>query len=280
MNKVHIILLYTKGVTHPKNTNIYSLIKDGKLLEKGYEISCSEIENEYGRTLKEVLRAETLKYNDLDYFIGIDLDYICAPVSKIKDFVVSFIKNKIDILDVPFLQGLKKSSFYSQGRVALLEDSFDVFELLNGREVFPKNLLKIKKALYGDRLLFIDFHIQSKREPIFDELKKPFISSSCPVDYLRLGKSSNPIYSFLDFDKKKSIVEAALRLDKLHGIFYIRFLHVEFFKNIEDVITIDTENIPFSILDDRKGYFCICGGKDDIYRCFDNEILKLFLEGK
>lgn len=279
MNKVHIILIYTKGITHPKNTNIYSLIKDSKLLEDDYKVSCSEIENEYGIALKEILRVEALKYNDLDYFIGIDLDYICIPHSKIKDSIISFVENKIDILAVPFLQGLKKPSLYNQKKITLFEDGFDAFELLNGREVSSENLLKIKKLLYGNRLLFIDFCIQSKKEPLFDKLEKPFISSSCPVDYLRLGENNSPIYSFLDFDKKKSIIEAVLRLDKSHGIFYIRFLYVEFFKNIENMVEVETENIPFSTLDDRNGYFCICGSKDDIYKHLENNaILKLFLE--
>lgn len=281
MKKIHIILLYTKSIIQPENTNVYSFLKEDFFLEKVKgNITFSEINNEYGETLEALLKDEVFKYDDLDYLIGIDLDYLLIPSSKIKKAIFSFINNDIDKLDFPFLYGVKKYSLLKNDGSVFQGMNLDAFDSLNARDLSSSNIFRLKQILFNKKILFVDFYIQSKKSPIFIGLDKPTIFSSSPVDYLSVG-NNNPIYSSLDFRKKEEILNAILELDKDHSLFYIRFSYIGLDRRSENTFEIKDYDFPSFYFDDRNGTLCVFGSKNDIYRSLrENELFKLFLEKK
>lgn len=284
MKKIRIILLYTKSIIQPENTNVYSFLKEPPFFEKeDNNIIFSEIDNERGETLGALFEREVFKYNDLDYLIGIDLDYLFIPSSKIEEAISSFIKDDVDGLDFPFLCGVKKHSLLKKNRCILREMNLDAFDSLNARDISFENISKLKQFLFDRKILFVDFYIQSKKMPIFISLDKPIISSSSSsssIDYLSIG-DNNPIFSFLEFQKKESILDEILKLDKYHSLFYIRFSYIGLNKTDKNIVEIKIHDFPSSYLDDRNGILCIFGSKNDIHHYLrKNEIVKLFLEKK
>jgi hypothetical protein len=280
MKKIHIILLYTKSIIQPENTNVYSFLKENSSLKRDSNITFSEIDNERGEMLEILFKEEAFKYDSLDYLIGIDLDYLFIPSSKIEEAIFSFIKDDVDELDFPFLCGIKKHSLLKNNRCILREMNLDAFDSLNARDISFENILKLKQFLFDRKILFVDFYIQSKKMPIFIALDKPFISSSSSIDYLSIG-DDNPIFSFLEFQKKESILDEILKLDEYHSLFYIRFSYIGLNKTDKNIIEIKIHDFPSSYLDDRNGILCIFGSKNDIHHYLrKNEIVKLFLEKK
>lgn len=282
MKKIHIILLYTKSIIQPENTNVYSFLKENSSLKRDSNITFSEIDNERGEMLEILFKEEAFKYDSLDYLIGIDLDYLFIPSSKIEEAIFSFIKDDVDELDFPFLCGIKKHSLLKNNRCILREMNLDAFDSLNARDISFENILKLKQFLFDRKILFVDFYIQSKKMPIFIALDKPFISSSSSssIDYLSIG-DDNPIFSFLEFQKKESILDEILKLDEDHSLFYIRFSYIGLNKTDKNIIEIKIHDFPSSYLDDRNGILCIFGSKNDIHHYLrKNEIVKLFLEKK
>lgn len=281
MKKIRIILLYTKSIIQPENTNVYSFLKESPFFEKeDNNIIFSEIDNERGETLGTLFKGEVFKYNDLDYLIGIDLDYLFIPSSKIEEAISSFIKDDVDGLDFPFLCGVKKHSLLKNNRRILREMNLDAFDSLNARDISFENISKLKQFLFDRKILFVDFYIQSKKMPIFISLDKPIISSSSSssIDYLSIG-DNNPIFSFLELQKKESILDEILKLDKGHSLFYIRFSYIGLNKTDKNIVEIKVYDFPNSYLDDRNGILCIFGSKNDIYHYLRrNEIVKLFLK--
>ena len=283
MKKIHIILLYTKSIIQPENTNVYSFLKENSSLKRDSNITFSEIDNERGEMLEILFKEEAFKYDSLDYLIGIDLDYLFIPSSKIEEAIFSFIKDDVDELDFPFLCGIKKHSLLKNNRCILREMNLDAFDSLNARDISFENILKLKQFLFDRKILFVDFYIQSKKMPIFIASDKPFISSSSSsssIDYLSIG-DDNPIFSFLEFQKKESILDEILKLDEYHSLFYIRFSYIGLNKTDKNIIEIKIHDFPSSYLDDRNGILCIFGSKNDIHHYLrKNEIVKLFLEKK
>lgn len=283
MKKIHIILLYTKSIIQPENTNVYSFLKENSSLKRDSNITFSEIDNERGEMLEILFKEEAFKYDSLDYLIGIDLDYLFIPSSKIEEAIFSFIKDDVDELDFPFLCGIKKHSLLKNNRCILREMNLDAFDSLNARDISFENILKLKQFLFDRKILFVDFYIQSKKMPIFIALDKPFISSSSSsssIDYLSIG-DNNPIFSFLELQKKESILDEILKLDEGHSLFYIRFSYIGLNKTDKNIVEIKVHDFPNSYLDDRNGILCIFGSKNDIHHYLrKNEIVKLFLEKK
>lgn len=280
MKKIHIILLYTKSIIQPENTNVYSFLKENSSLKRDSNITFSEIDNERGEMLEILFKEEAFKYDSLDYLIGIDLDYLFIPSSKIEEAIFSFIKDDVDELDFPFLCGIKKHSLLKNNRCILREMNLDAFDSLNARDISFENILKLKQFLFDRKILFVDFYIQSKKMPIFISLDKPIISSSSSssIDYLSIG-DNNPIFSFLELQKKESILDEILKLDKGHSLFYIRFSYIGLNKTDKNIVEIKVYDFPNSYLDDRNGILCIFGSKNDIYHYLRrNEIVKLFLK--
>ena len=280
MKKIHIILLYTKSIIQPENTNVYSFLKENSSLKRDSNITFSEIDNERGEMLEILFKEEAFKYDSLDYLIGIDLDYLFIPSSKIEEAIFSFIKDDVDELDFPFLCGIKKHSLLKNNRRILREMNLDAFDSLNARDISFENISKLKQFLFDRKILFVDFYIQSKKMPIFISLDKPIISSSSSssIDYLSIG-DNNPIFSFLELQKKESILDEILKLDKGHSLFYIRFSYIGLNKTDKNIVEIKVYDFPNSYLDDRNGILCIFGSKNDIYHYLRrNEIVKLFLK--
>lgn len=264
MKKIHIILLYTKGISRPENTLIYSLAKQGfNLPTDSFTVSFSEIENEHGEKLKEVYKCEKLNYSDYDYFFGFDLDYLAIQQDKIKDLIVSFIKGEVHCLNYPFLLGVKKGRFYVIEVKPNIKPHFDGIEYLDCKTLSDENLSKVKSIFSQEKLLFLDFYIQCGKQRVFTDITKPRLLCPFVYDYLCFGKDS-PIYSNVNFLEDRSLITDILDEESSYDYFLVRFTKLFSNKPISSEIEIKKPQITCCVREENSIY--ACGSRIDIFR--------------
>lgn len=208
MRKVSIVIFYTTGVCSPENQGFCGDLREWIEENKcRYDIVLREVENKDKEEFLEICKEEVIKFNDCDYGILLDGDYLCVRFSRIKDLLESFLRDEVNEVEFPFLKCVKKKKYHNSKIATFGDVEFDTFELLDCKKISAQSLSLIKNISCGNEVLFIDCFLLEGCVRVFDIPPLPIIHSKNEIRSFRIG-DDYPLSEQEISEEVKNIVEA------------------------------------------------------------------------
>lgn len=208
MRKVTITIFYTTDICSPENQGFCGDLREWIDENKcRYDIVLREVENKDEEEFSDICREELVKFNNCDYVILLDGDYLCVRFSKIKGVLESFLKDEINEAEYPFLKCVKKRKYHNDKIVSCGDIRFDAFELLDCKKISSQSLNLIKGIACSNMSLFIDCFFLDDCARAFDIPPLPIIHCRNEIKVFRIG-DDYPLSEQEIEEEVKNIVEA------------------------------------------------------------------------